>query len=52
MAAVFAVLWAAGMLWQSPSIDLRSVVTAIVAGALAGGLMSWLFGKLSGGIRG
>lgn len=52
MAVVFAVLWTGGMLWEAPSIDLQNVVTAVIAGALAGGLMAWLFGKLSGGFRG
>jgi hypothetical protein len=48
MAIVFAVLWAGGMLWEAPSIDLQNIVTAVIAGAIAGMLMAWLFGKLSG----
>jgi hypothetical protein len=51
MAVVFAVLWAGGMLWEAPSIDLQTVVTAVIAGAIAGMLMAWLFDKLSGGFR-
>ena len=48
MAIVFAVLWAGGMLWEAPSIDLQNIVTAVIAGAIAGMLMAWLLGKLSG----
>ncbi len=51
MAVVFAVLWAGGMLWEAPSIDLQTVVTAAIAGAIAGGLMAWLFDKFSGGFK-
>jgi hypothetical protein len=45
IAILFAVLWAAGMLWRAPSIDLQTVVTAVIAGAIVGGLMYWLFDK-------
>jgi uncharacterized membrane protein len=51
-AIVFAVLWTAGMLWRSPSIDLQTVVVAAIAGAIAGLLMYWLFDKFSGRFRG
>jgi hypothetical protein len=47
IAIIFAVLWAAGMLIRAPSIDLKTVVTAVVAGAIVGGLMYWLFDKFS-----
>jgi uncharacterized membrane protein len=45
IAILFAVLWAAGLLWHAPAIDLQSVVTAIFAGAVVGGLMYWLLDK-------
>jgi hypothetical protein len=52
LAVLFAVLWGAGILWRSPAIDLRTVVTAVIAGAIVGGLMYWLFDKFSGRLRG
>jgi hypothetical protein len=45
IAILFAVLWSASMLWRAPSIDLQTVVTAVIAGAIVGGLMYWLFDK-------
>lgn len=45
LAILFAVLWTAGLLWRAPSLDLQSVVTAVVTGAIVGGLMYWLFDK-------
>ncbi len=45
IAIIFAVLWSGGMLLRAPSIDLRTVVTAVIAGAIVGGLMCWLFDK-------
>ncbi len=45
IAILFAVLWSAGMVLRAPSIDQQSVVTAIIAGAIVGGLMYWLFDK-------
>jgi hypothetical protein len=51
-AIVFAVLWTAGMLWWSPSIDVQTVVVAVIAGVIAGLLMYWLFDKFSGRLRG
>ena len=45
LAILFAVLWAAGLLWRAPSIDLQTVITAVIAGAIVGGLMYWLFDK-------
>jgi hypothetical protein len=45
IAVLFAVLWSASMLWRAPSIDLQTVVTAVIAGAIVGGLMYWLFDK-------
>jgi uncharacterized membrane protein len=50
-AIVFAVLWAAGILWWSPAIDLKTIVTTVIAGAIAGLLMYWIFDKFSGRIR-
>ncbi len=47
IAILFAVLWAASMVWRAPSIDLQTVVTAVIAGAIVGGLMYWLFDKFS-----
>jgi hypothetical protein len=51
MAVVFAVLWAGGMLWKAPSIDPQTVVIAVIAGILAGGLMAWVFDKFSSGFK-
>ena len=45
IAILFAVLWSAGMVLRAPSIDLQTVVTAVIAGAIVGGLMYWLFDK-------
>ena len=45
LAILFAVLWAAGLLWRAPSIDLQTVITTVIAGAIVGGLMYWLFDK-------
>jgi hypothetical protein len=45
IAVLFAVLWAGGMVLRAPMIDLQTVVTAVVAGAIVGGLMYWLFDK-------
>ncbi len=45
IAILFAVLWAAGMVLRAPSVDLQSVATAVIAGAIVGGLMYWLFDK-------
>ncbi len=45
IAILFAVLWSGGMLLRAPSIDLQTVVTAVMAGAIVGGLMYWLFDK-------
>ena len=42
---LFAVLWSGGMVLRAPSIDLQAVATAVVAGAIVGGLMYWLFDK-------
>jgi hypothetical protein len=35
------------MLIRAPSIDLQTVMTAVIAGAIVGGLMYWLFDKFS-----
>jgi hypothetical protein len=48
LAVFFAVLWSGGMLWRSPAIDLQTVIMAVIAGAIVGGLMYWLFDKFSG----
>jgi len=45
IAMLFAVLWSGGMVLRAPSIDLQTVVTALIAGAIVGGLMYWLFDK-------
>jgi hypothetical protein len=45
IAVLFAVLWSAGMVLRAPSIDLQTVVTAVIAGVIVGGLMYWLFDK-------
>jgi hypothetical protein len=45
IAILFAVLWSGGMLLRAPSINLQTVATAVVAGAIVGGLMYWLFDK-------
>jgi uncharacterized membrane protein len=45
LAILFAVLWSGGMLVRAPSIDLQTVATAAIAGALVGALMYWLFDK-------
>ena len=37
IAILFAVLWSAGMVLRAPSIDLQTVVTAVIAGAIVGG---------------
>lgn len=52
LALLFAVLWAAGMLLRSPSIDLKTIIVAVIAGAIVGLLMYWLFDKFSGRLRG
>ena len=45
IAMLFAVLWSGGMVLRAPSIDLQTLVTALIAGAIVGGLMYWLFDK-------
>ena len=45
LAILFAALWSGGMLLRAPSIDLQTVATAAIAGALVGALMYWLFDK-------
>jgi hypothetical protein len=45
IAILFAVLWSGGMMLRAPSINLQTVVTAVIAGAIVGGLMYWLFDK-------
>ena len=47
IAIIFAVLWAAGMLWRAPAINLPTILTAVIAGAVVGGLMYWLFDQFS-----
>jgi F0F1-type ATP synthase assembly protein I len=51
-ALVFAVLWATGMVWRSPTIDLKSVTTAVIAGIIVAWLIYWLLDKFSGRSRG
>jgi hypothetical protein len=50
-AAIFAVLWTAGMLWWSTSIDLETVIVTSIAGVIAGVLMYWVFDKFSTRLR-
>jgi hypothetical protein len=49
---VFAVMWTAGMLFWSPSIDPQRIAIAGITGAIAGLLAYWLFDKFSGRNRG
>jgi branched-subunit amino acid transport protein len=49
---VFGALWAAGVLWRAPEIDLRTVVIAIIAGAIAGLLAYWVLANFGGRLRG
>lgn len=51
-AVVFAVLWAAGTLFWSSTIDLQTVVATGITGIIAGLLFYWLFDKFSGRLRG
>jgi hypothetical protein len=46
IAILFAVLWSGGMVLRAPSLNLQTVLTAIIAGAIVGGLVFWLFDKL------
>jgi hypothetical protein len=52
LAIFFAVLWSGGMLWKAPSINLQTVIMALIAGVVVGLLMYWLFDKFSGSLRG
>ena len=45
LAILFAVLWSAGILWRASAIDLKTIITAVIAGGIVGGLMYWLFDK-------
>lgn len=47
ISVLFAVLWAGGMVLRAPVIDVATVTTAVIAGAIVGGLMYWLFDKFS-----
>jgi hypothetical protein len=51
-AVVFAVLWTAGMLFRSASIDLQAVIVACIAGVIVGLLVYWVFDMFSGRLRG
>jgi membrane protein DedA with SNARE-associated domain len=51
LAVLFAVLWMASMLWRAQSIDLKTVILAVIAGAVVGLLMYWLYGQFSGRFR-
>jgi hypothetical protein len=35
------------MLWRAQSIDLKTVILAVIAGAVVGLLMYWLYGQFS-----
>jgi hypothetical protein len=47
-AAILALLWVAGSLWRSQSLDERTVITAVIIGGIAGLLMFWVLDKFSG----
>jgi hypothetical protein len=51
LAIFFAVLWAASMLWRAQTIHLNTVSLAVIAGAVVGLLMYWLYGQFSGRFR-
>jgi F0F1-type ATP synthase assembly protein I len=51
-AIVFAVLWTAGTLRWSATIDTQTVVIAVIEGIVVGLLMYWLFDKFSGRFHG
>jgi len=51
-AVVFAVLWTAGMLFWSAPINLHTVITTCITGAIAGLLIYWLYDKFSNRLRG
>jgi F0F1-type ATP synthase assembly protein I len=51
-AIVFAVLWTAGTLRWSASIDAQTIVIAGIEGIVVGLLMYWLFDKFSGRFHG
>jgi hypothetical protein len=51
-AAVFALLWGAGMVARSPSIDAQAVATAAVAGLVVAMLVYGLLVMFSGRSRG
>jgi hypothetical protein len=46
-AAILALLWVAGSLWRSQSLDAQTVVTAVIMGGIAGVLMFWVLDKFS-----
>ncbi len=46
-ATILALLWVAGSLWRSHSLDAQTVVTAVVIGGLAALLMFWVLDKFS-----
>ena len=45
IAILFAVLWSAGMLSRATSIDLQTIATAVITGAVGGGFIYWFFDK-------
>jgi hypothetical protein len=49
---VFAVLWMAGMLVESPSIDPQRIGVAAISGGIVGVLMYWLYSRFSDRHRG
>lgn len=48
---LFAVLWAGGMLMRTPSIDLKTVILAVISGSIVGLLIYWLYEQFSGRFR-
>ncbi len=42
---LFAVLWTVGMMVWSAPLDLPTIISLVIAGAFAGLLWHWLFGR-------
>jgi hypothetical protein len=51
-AVIFAVLWSGGMLWRATTLDLQTIVTALVIGVIVAFLVYWLLDKFGGRLRG
>jgi hypothetical protein len=46
------VLWSGGMLWRATTLDLQTVITALVIGVIVAFLVYWLLDKFGGRLRG